>query len=384
MWVFGLIALMVAGCGFQHGVASRDGGPGDGPDGPIVDAPPDAFDPLCYGRAPFTICLDAIPTGNFGLGTVSTTGTTTCSSGNGTVMMVGQAPVSACVIAAANISMGSAIVGVSGDKPLVLIAETSITINAGTVLDVTSGQTGDGPGANPTADCGGSASQAAGSDQNGGAGGGAGGSFGARGGGGGPGANGTGGVSDPAVTVPVGKLRGGCRGGSGGDGDAGGPGGKAAGGSGGGVVYLATHGTISIDGIINASGGGGGGGQASKGGGGGGGSGGMIVIHTATLTVGAAGQIFSNGGGGGAGGGGGSSGAAGGDGLALNMAAAGGMQNGGGTTSGGAGGFKSTPAGSATNTGNGGAAGGGGVGVIRVLSGQTIPAGNVSPTPSLF
>lgn len=384
MRVHGLLLVMAAGCGFDHGAALRDGGPtDDATDGSIIDTPPDAFDPLCFGRAPFTICMQSMPAGTKSLNDVDTDGPSSCDSGEGTTMMVGANPVAACVIAADTISLGSTLVGVSGDKPLVLLAVTTLRINAGSTLDVTSGRTaGNGPGANPT-DCG-PATTLSGSDSLGGAGGGAGGSFGASGGAGAPGAAGTGGTPIPPASIPVDKLRGGCPGGFGGDGDGAQNGGeRAAGSSGGGAVYLLTRGELIVDGVVDASGAGGNGGNSSKGGGGGGGSGGMILIHAGSIRVGASGQLVANGGGGGGGAGNGTDGADGSDPSVLNMAAAGGPASGGGSSAGGAGGFKSTAAGSATNTGNGGAAGGGSVGVIRVLSGQAIPANNVSPTPQL-
>jgi hypothetical protein len=359
----------------------RDAGPtDDATDGSIIDTPPDAFDPLCFGGAPFTICMPSMPAGDKSLDSVDTDGPSSCDSGEGTTMMVGANPVAACVIAADTISLGSTLVGVSGDKPLVLLAVTRLRINAGSTLDITSGRTaGDGPGANPT-DCG---PAPTGSDNLGGGGGGAGGSFGASGGAGAPGGGGPGGTPRPPAAVPVDKLRGGCPGGTGGDGDGDGDGARAPGSSGGGAVYLLTRGELIVDGTVDASGAGGNGGNSSKGGGGGGGSGGMILIHAGSLRVGPQGKLIANGGGGGGGAGNGTDGADGSDPSTIDMAAPGGPPNGGGSSAGGAGGFKSTAAGSATNTGNGGAAGGGSVGVIRVLSGQPIPANNVSPTPQL-
>jgi hypothetical protein len=48
---------------------------------------------------------------------------------------------------------------------------------------------------------------------------------------------------------------------------------------------------------------------------------------------------------------------------------------------GGTGAFKSTAAGASTQAQLGGGGSGGGVGVIRILSGQTVAPINVSPTP---
>jgi hypothetical protein len=73
------------------------------------------------------------------------------------------------------------------------------------------------------------------------------------------------------------------------------------GGSGGGALYLASLGMITIAGTINASGGGGSPGGSQSGGGGGGG-GGMIVIYAPTIMAMATGIVVANGGGGASGG----------------------------------------------------------------------------------
>jgi hypothetical protein len=284
------------------------------------------------------------------------------------------------VIAAASFTMATGSLGVFGDKPLMLVASGSINVPAGAILDGSSaafptvGQAGDGPNANPS-DCGNRPSGGANAL---GAGGGAGGTLGTKGGDGGDGAGAAGGVAS-AVPTPFNKLRGGCPGGNGGAGGSGSS--TTTGGSGGGAIALFAHGTIQIDGTITVNGAGGEGGDDPKGGAGGGGAGGMVVLDAPTINMGTTGQIMANGGGGGAGAGTTQSGDNGKDAVALDAAASGGTLSAFGCTPGGAGAFKSTAAVTPANSGNGGPGAGGGVGVIRVLSGQTLAAAKVSPTP---
>jgi hypothetical protein len=304
-------------------------------------------------------------------------GGSNCTSVGGVVMMV--TGVEACVIAGTTIDVSGTTVGVFGPRPLVLLATGTINISSPNfdITSRTSSTTSDGPNANPP-QCAPAASQN-GLGANGGGGGGAGGSFGSKGGNGGAGANGasTAGVAK-AADASFNVLRGGCRGGNGGTGQAG----TATGGSGGGAIYLASQGTIMISGSINASGAGGFGGDGPRGGGGGGGSGGMIVLYAATLDVGAAARVFANGGGGGGGSGNlTTNGADGTDPVTADAPANGGLAGDVQGTTGGAGAFKATAAGSANQAAQGGGGGGGGAGVIRVLSGQTIAPGSVSPTP---
>ena len=114
----------------------------------MSDAPADAFDSLCYGTAPFTLCLPAEPTSALTL--AGNIDTTACKANNGAVsgssLMIGTTPV--CVIAATTI-VTSAAVGISGNKPLVLVSKGDITIASGTTLDGRSGSSGNGPNAIP-------------------------------------------------------------------------------------------------------------------------------------------------------------------------------------------------------------------------------------------
>lgn len=369
-------ALLVGACGFEHGIPAgahtQDGG-----NDPIIDGAPDPTvdaDPSCFGAAPFLVCPATQPTQPLVIDTnINTSGTApSCDNGRGVVMTV--AGTESCVIAGTDISFGGfSTTGSSGSRPIVLIATGTITIAGNQTLDARSGVTGTGPGFNPT-DCG---TPANGGSAGGNGGGGAGGSFGSKGADGADGGSATGGTAKAAVTTPVNKLRGGCSGGDGGTGSVAG----GAGGGGGGAVLMIAKTKIQIDGTVTVGGGGGLGGPQSKSGGGGGGSGGMIVLHAPMLSIGTNARLIANGGGGGGGAGAGENGLPGFDATMLNSAAAGASTNGGGTTAGGAGAFKGTAATkpSAGGGGSGGGGGGGGVGVVRVLSGQTISSSNVSP-----
>lgn len=366
-----LLLVTISACSFAPGVVI-DGGT-DMMDRPIDM--PDMFDPLCFGKMPFTVCLQTMPTEPLTLAPSINTGDTAatrCTAVGGAIVPMGEIEV--CALAGTDVTIMGTMVGVGGPRPLVVIATNKIDVTTAD-FDITSGELGNGPNANPT-DCTSTGINGASDSSRGG--GGAGGSFGGTGGDGGDGNSGgaVGGAAPAAVTA-FDKLRGGCPGGTG----AAGGGAIGAAGSGGGAVYLVARSEIHISGMINASGGGGGAGSASRGGGGGGGSGGMIVLHAPTLTIDPSARIFSHGGGGGGGATNGTSGGRGEDGLVFDAAALGGAAGGTTATAGGAGALGSTPAVGAANATDGGGGGGGGVGVIRVLSGQTIPATNASPTP---
>jgi hypothetical protein len=380
------VSLLFAACGFPHGsLGPRDGdttgGDDDGDiDAPLFDAMPDTPDDNCYARGSFYTCLQAPPTGAVTLqGNINTTLCTAETTGaplTGTAMMTSDGT-AVCVFTAASFTMAAASsVGVFGAKPLVLIASGNITVPAATTLDASTvkgaAAEDSGPNANPS-DCG---NRPSGGANAAGGGGGAGGTFGTKGGNGGNGGGATGGVAS-AVPTPFNKLRGGCPGGNGGTGGAGST--TAVGGSGGGAVALFSHGTIQIDGTITVNGAGGQGGFDSKGGAGGGGSGGMVVLHAMTINMGAASRIMANGGGGGAGSGNSSDGDDGADATLMDTAASGGVFATSGTTPGGAGAVNATGAVTPGNSANGGPGAGGGLGVIRVLSGQSLPSARTSP-----
>ena len=382
MKAFAGLWAVLAACGFEHG--ARPGtGPDDGGIDGLIDSAPDAmldaFDPNCFGKAPFSLCLAALPTQpliiNSNIDSTPDANAATCDSGRGIVMIVGGT--SSCVIAATNITFSGSTTGSSGTQPIVFAATGSISLTSTQTLDARSASTGGGPGLNPT-DCGDPPNGAASLS---GGGGGAGGSFGSKGGDGGGGglASGVvaaGGVGKPAAITPVTKLRGGCPGGDGAAGSF-----TSLGGAGGGAVYFVARQTVQIDGVVTVSGAGGVGGQSAKGGGGGGGSGGMILLDGGVISIGANARLMANGGGGGGGAGAALDGTSGSDATIINAPASGGSAGGGGTA-GGNGAFKSTPAVSAAESQNGGGGGGGGVGVIRVLSGQTVNQNNFSPAAS--
>jgi hypothetical protein len=367
------LVVVLAACGFEHGVPAGHG-PNDGdidvPPGVDPDAMPDA-DPGCFGPAPFVVCPTVQPTQPLDIDSnITTNGTAqSCDTGRGVVMTI--AGTESCVLAGTDITFsGSSTRGSSGSRPLVLIATGTITIAEGDTLDARGATIGPGPGSNPS-DCG---APPSGMVSGGNGGGGAGGSFGSKGGSGANGGAAAGGPANAAASTPVNKLRGGCPGGSG-------AGTTVAGGNGGGAVLMIAKTKIQIDGTLTVSGAGGLGGKSAKGGGGGGGSGGMIVLHAPMVSIGDNARLIANGGGGGGGAGAMDDGVSGDDATMLGTAAAGGGTNGPGTTAGGAGAFKATDAVTPANAGGGGggAGGGGGVGVIRVLSGQTISDNNCSP-----
>jgi len=375
--------LAIAGCGFKHGVMASN--PTDGSmtdDTEMIDGPPDAFDPLCFGASPFGVCVPAMPIAPLtidGINVVTNPSTTAgkCANDTGDIVTMGGG-VQVCAISATTLTLGA--VYAAGGLPLVFVASQTITVNGD--ISANSANTGNsGPGANSPL-CG-DMTSTSGTASATGAGGGAGGSFGGRGGNGGNGVTAApGGVAIAAVTSPQNVLHGGCSGGPGGVGAST----RAPGGDGGGAVYLVARQSITLTatGIITASAGGGTGGVAGYGGAGGGGSGGMIVLAAPMLMIDPAARVFANGGGGG----GGAGATAGTDGNSGNLAstlasaALGGGVNDVGATAGGNGGYLAVSAVSPGQSTNGGAGGGGGgVGVIRVMYGQTVPAANVSPPP---
>lgn len=373
------LALVVGGCGF----AATPGG-GSGPDALLPD--PDAAsdgpgsdgpaEPVCLGSY-IRVCVAPPPSTLMVMaGRLDTSRSLLCAPYTATPM------ISACVVAAQSITIPTGnIVGVSGDRPLILFSTGSITI-AG-ALDVSSRGSATGPAAD-TGPCQDDFIAPTTGTQGGG---GWGGSFGGPGNNGGntPG-GGIGGVAASQGNVTT--LTGGCPGGNGADNGVSTGGGSR--GHGGGALLMIAKQTLAIAGIVNASGGGGGGGQAG-GGGGGGGSGGMIVLDATTVNT--SGRCFANGGGAGEG----ANFFPGRDGNeSSSPSSAGGGGSGGtfGGGNGGDGGFGVTGA-RGGNPGNdasglqggpgGGGGGGGGVGVIKVFAAtqqNTTDLTKVSPPPS--
>jgi hypothetical protein len=378
-WLFGLMTCVTAlsGCGYPvlQRISSGDdgspdggsGGSGGGGGGDDSGAPVDTT--VCYGEGTVIgkICFAATPTNTLAINDV-----TTIDTGASTLCAV---PKSAgdgyCVLLAKTITVDSTL-RATGTKPLVLIANDSITsTSVDALIDVSSKRSGAtelGAGYDP-ATC---TPVTTGAPKN--TGGGAGGSFtgkGGSGGGGGP-AN-SGGTPGDAVTA-VTTLRGGCPGQDGAD--MGGTGGH-----GGGAVFLFAVNKIDFKGTINAGGESGVGSAANGGGGGGAGAGGMIGFAAPMITV--ENGVIANGGGGGEGvSQGGTAGNNGNDAAGVS-ASDGGL---GGSTSGGDGGSGSAgPAAGLGANGNngvgsaaGGGGGGGGAGLIKAPVTATFGAG-VSP-----
>lgn len=186
-------------------------------------------------------------------------------------------------------------VSLAGNRPIVIISDGAITINAvidgrGDPICGSAGQNA-GPGGRD-----GGAPRTTAQGPGGGEGttssasGGGGGGHGAAGGNGGSGANGGPMFGTAAITM----LQGGGGGGGGGSGNN-----SGTGGGGGAAIQLVSNTgiTISASGGINAGGCGGDEGTGGNDGGGGGGAGGMILLEAPTISIG--GALAVNGGGGG-------------------------------------------------------------------------------------
>lgn len=368
------LLLVAAGCRQVLGLDDPTRAPGDGraPDGRIdgrqPDGPPDAPSG-CLGTGVWTVCVGN-PMSTVTLpSTVDTDLSPLCAASVPSGWLANGQP-NTCFIIARSIT-GSISTIVTGTRPLVLAVSQNITLDA--TLDVASHRSGT---RGASANYGGCAVSGAGIASTAGAGGGAGGSFGSTGGNGGKGNNGATAEGIAGTTIAATTLHGGCRGGDGGKGNSTVP----AGADGGGAVYLVAGGSITVSGVIDASGAGAAAAPKAFSGGAGGGSGGMIVLDAASIMF--SGSLFANGGGGGGGADVSNPGAAGSDPTMALVPAPGGNSAGIGG-SGGSGAY-STFSGFAGGVGNidgGGGGGGGGVGVIQVLSGQTL-SGNVSPPPS--
>ena len=202
--------------------------------------------PKCFGKAPFTLCLQTVPTAPVTLPmhiSTDSAGNGNCGSLGGEIMMVSGAD--ACVIAGTDVLAGGHDRWRVGRTPARHRRDRPHHRVDDELRHHEQQPTGDGPNANPT-DCAPIASINGGSTNSGsgGGGGGAGGSFSSKGGDGGSAVGGgvAAGVAQPAPTS-FDKLRGGCKGGTGN-----GTGGAVTGGSGGGAVYLVARGGINITG----------------------------------------------------------------------------------------------------------------------------------------
>ena len=357
-------------------------------DGGTGDAPHDTA-PGCFGIGlVHDVCLMPTPTADLTVGADRTVNTAMVGNGNcDEIIAQPGGGASLCLIAARTFAIASTarLTGV-GPNPLLLVATDTVTIDG--TIDVASRLGAPEPGAGADTTC----ASPGGADAtaiDGAGGGGAGGSFGTKGGNGGTGRTPnqatSGGAAADAQTPTT--LRGGCAGGRGGDADGGG--GDGVGGAGGGAVYLIAGGSITISGVINASGSGGAqgtDGQFASGGAGGGGSGGMIGLDAPSITV--TGMVFANGGGGG--GGGGDSpdrhGQAGATATLALVAAVGGPGGNGGGGRGGDGSVLDGAGATANNGTNpycGGGGGGGGAGVIRVYGVTPSSLGGMISPPAI-
>lgn len=364
---------MIAACGFElapgsmttpvdadpDALGTEPGMPDDAVDAPmLVDAPPALS---CHGSFEI-VCLATAPATTFDVNGGSTRTIDTDTDAECRSPAAGSSISSACIVAAAMININGTL-RATGSKPLILIGTTSVTVNGGSLIDVSSRGTQRGAGGRVCpilASAGGNA-------------GGAGASFGTRGGMGGAGGTGTA-ASVPAIS-PLTDLVGGCNGA---------PGGAAAvvnagiGGTGGGAVLLIGAAVV-VNGTINASGGGAGGGLLAVAGGGGGGSGGAIVIDTMNFTFAGGSFLYAQGGGGGEGASLTTAGSPGGNPPTPGAPALGGKNTNGQGGDGGNGAVSSDASnGGSGNDGGGG--GGGGAGHIRTTDtsfnsdGQSYPA----------
>jgi hypothetical protein len=345
------VVLATSGCGSVFGL------------GDPQPLPPDAPGASCV-VAGFDLCAHQQPNGpiHFEIDTTINT-TLDCN-----VVLFNPTGGSVCVIYASDLTVTST-VRASGERPLVLAATNTITIDG--TLDVSSGMNiGTGAAANdPTC----AVKRASGTAS----GGGAGGSFRGKGGDGGTGtvSSGTAGLAADSVALPA-VLRGGCPGASA----------FSTAASGGAVrVVASTSLIVTTTGRVLANGAGGRTGGILQGDGGiGGASGGMIQLVAPSVTV--RGVVTANGGGGSEGADMTGAGASGIDGGPSSDPAAGGAGMSAGGGDGGAGGAGATLTGvtgvSPTAASSGGGGGGGGVGYIAI-DGDTIDTSGstISPAP---
>lgn len=338
-------------------------------------------DLVCYGAAPFSVCLDSPPVGAQTLpATINTTNAALCAGAQTTGWTTApQSQPAACFILKDTITVNGTVT-VSGNRPLVLLGASGVTING--TIDASSNNIAGSTGpASPSGDCDAFGQNPA--NDGGGAGGGAGGTFMTQGGAGGTGDGGSNvqaGTPAAAETAPVPKLRAGCNGQRGGNGSSGAANASGAVGRGGGAVYVVTGGTLSMtaNGVINVSGSAGSGGALFSGGSGAG-SGGMIKLYAATLTAVAGARVMANGGGGAAGGDDAGTGNDGNDpDPAQPQTAAGGGTGAGANGGGGFAGATAATKGSDGGNNKGGGGGGGGGGYIQsnlALTNVTTSAG---------
>lgn len=372
-WVGGIAWIAgLAACGSVQAQS-----PGGGLDAGASDAPVDAS--VCYGTGIVRVCVTQAPRQPLMVAAPSMIDT---DQSNACTVITADGY---CAVVATDITI-AATLRVTGSRPLVLVADGSITVAQAGVVDVGShrGAVPElGTGAEPKT-CGVGSPPGVSSTS----GGGAGGSFADLGGDGGAGfaSEVGGGRAGPPAPV-INQLRGGCAGQNGArtihtPGTDGG-----IGGHGGGAVFLIAGSAIDVLGKIDATGEAGRGGPSSSGacGGGGGGSGGMIGFDAPAVQ--STGLILASGGGGGQGADFAGSGGLDGADPTTTFAALGGTGSGGGN--GGSGGDGSSRTGTAgkgadginvSSSEGGGGGGGGGAGFIKAPATATLGA-NISPVP---
>lgn len=365
-----LAYVLVAGCGFEHGMLGNHGGDDVLPiDAPDVDAPDGDMHCTSYSTI-FDTCTQMTGTDAVTLGpgtwTYSTdshmlTGPTAITLSH-TVIDAAAGPLDVVFVASFTVQDGATlrVTGLVSDRGLGIAATGAVQIDG--IVDLSA----NGAGARDDIKCGGLVGKK-GTNGPGGAGGGGGAAFQGAGGNGSQGdgdapqqnAGGMGGTAIP--TRPASPI-GGCDGGPGGDA---GITNGGEGGDGGGAIYIASATSIAVGmhGVIDVGGEGGHEGGSNGDGGGGGGSGGMILLESPSVTV--AGTLAANGGGGGEGN---TNGIAGENGQRAKQRAAGGKggdPNGG---DGGDGGADSALDGDSTTDlrDGGGGGGGGAVGFIAI------------------
>lgn len=359
------LALIVPGCGFTPGSLGSAVDAADSTD-VRVDTPPGQ---VCVGSVLYTECFEpaSAPTTVYQPAAPAQPINTDDNNNCDEVVPQVSGP-DLCVKRARTITITGDFHFI-GERPYVLLATETITVESSSELDFSAVPDGTPPGCGATP-----GGQDLGAGAPAGAGGGGGGGFGSTGASGGAG-QGIGGGGGGGGSGFSNNIRFGCPGAKGGnssDGDGG------AGGRPGGSLFLMAGTSITIDGNLYANGGGGRGG-ANKAGGGGGGSGGFIGLDAPRVTLNTGADLVANGGAGGEGGGGGAGGSPGEDATRWDVRPDGGVGNSNGSN-GGDGAYMVTTA--ATNGGmnaDGGGGGGGGFGHIRIYAKTYTPTTQMSP-----
>lgn len=252
--------------------------------------------PHCLQLVPSNVAASEMRGGpDVVINTSGTIDTTACSGGGGIAASAFRVVGDYCVVSVGGLRVeASAQVEIVGTRPFIVLATGDVAI-AGDLAAVGRGATSGGAGESPTGA--GGDGTADGSDDGGGGGGshcGSGGRGGDGGTGGSPGAT--------ASATLLSPLRGGSPGGRGSGEDAL----RGAGGRGGGAIQISSSGTITVSGIVYATGGGGrggtrrtslGGGSAASGGGGG--SGGAVLLEATSVVFTGGSRVDLRGGGGG-------------------------------------------------------------------------------------